>query len=122
MLDSCKNRVDRYDATGAWQATVDDGIRGTVSAVAVDPGSDEVYVSEAGPVGLQVTHFMAGGAALVYTFDASSVGGARAIAVGGSGTAYVSDATNPFVARFTQFAGPTVRQARRRRSMGKARR
>ncbi len=65
-------------------------------------------MSEAGPVGLQITHFDAGGAAAVYTFDASSAGGARALAVGGAGTVYVSDATNPFVDRFTRFDGPTV--------------
>ncbi len=78
------------------------------SAVAADAATDEVYVSEAGPIGLQITHFNAGGAAAVYTFDASSAGGARGLAVSGAGTVYVSDATNPFVDRFTRFDGPTV--------------
>jgi hypothetical protein len=113
VLDSCsgvgKNRVDRYSATGVWGATVDDGVsHGVPSAVAADPATGEVYVAEAGPVGLQITHFTGGGATAVYTFDASSVGGARALAVGGAGTVYVSDATDPSVARFTQFDGPTV--------------
>ena len=61
VLDRCKGRVDRYDVTGAFQATVDDGVaRGVPSAVAVDPASGEVYVSEAGPVGVQITQFTAG--------------------------------------------------------------
>jgi hypothetical protein len=119
VLDACKGslgldglpqgRVDKYDAaTGAWQSTVDDGSRGMLSTVAADPATDEVYVSEAGPVGAQVTHFSAGGTDLVYTFDASNVDGVRAMTVGGAGTVYTSDATNPFVERFTRFDGPTV--------------
>jgi len=111
VLDPCKNgtgRVDQYSPAGVWGATVDDGSRGAPSAVAADPVSDEVYVSEAGPVGLQVTHFSAGGAAPVYTFDASNVDGVRAMAVSGVGTVYTSEATEPFVQRFTRFDGPTV--------------
>jgi hypothetical protein len=109
VADVCKGRVERYDATGVWQVTVDDGGRGLPSAVAVDPVSGEVYVSEAGPRGLQITHFTAGGAAPVNTFDASNVGGGvRALAVSGDGTVYASDATRPFVERFTRFDGPTV--------------
>jgi hypothetical protein len=112
VLDGCKGRVDRYDGvTGAFGITVDDGNssgRGAVSAVAADPVSDEVYVAEAGPVGVQITHFTAGGAAPVYTFDASNVGGVRAMAVGGAGTVYTSDGTRPVVERFARFDGPTV--------------
>jgi hypothetical protein len=108
VLDPCKGRVDRYSAIGVWEATVDDGGRGAPSAVAVDPVSDEVYVSEAGLLGVQVTHFSAGGAAPIYTFDASNVAGVRAMAVSGVGTVYTSDATDPVVERFTRFEGPTV--------------
>ena len=109
VLDACKNRVDRYDVAGAYQATVDDGtVRGVPSAVAVDQTSGEVYVSEAGPVGTQITQFTAGGGDVVYTFDASNVGGVRAMAVGGVGIVYTSDGTSPVVERFTSFDGPTV--------------
>jgi hypothetical protein len=115
VLDSCSNRVDTYSATGVWGATVydgsalaADGSSRAPAAVATDPSSGEVYVAAGGVLGLEITQFTAGGAAVVYTFDASSVGGARAMAVGGAGTVYVSDATDPSVARFTEFAGPTV--------------
>ena len=117
VLDPCKDpdfdfvanpRVDRYSPAGAWEATVDDGSRGTPSAVAADPVSDEVYVSHTGLVGVQITHFTAGGGAPIYTFDASKVGGVRAMAANGEGTVYTSDATDPVVERFTRFEGPTV--------------
>ncbi|HEX5923663.1 MAG TPA: hypothetical protein VFY45_07510, partial [Baekduia sp.] len=119
VLDACKGspdpntgvprgRVDQYSDTGAFGITVDDGSRGAVSAVAADPVSDEVYVAEAGPVGVQITHFGAGGAGVVYTFDASTVGGVRAMAVGGAGTVYTSDGIRPVVEWFTEFDGPTV--------------
>lgn len=119
VLDTCKGainpvtgtpngRVDRYSAAGVWEATVDDGSRGVLSAVAVDPVSDEVYVSEAGTIGTQVSHFTAGGVSLVYTFDALNVGGVRAMSVSGTGTVYTSDATNPFIERFVRFDGPTM--------------
>jgi hypothetical protein len=113
VLDPCKGtnsagRVDQFSAAGVFGGTVDDGSRGIPSAVAADPASDEVYVSEAGPVGIQITHFSAGGAGVVYTFDASNVGGVRGLAVSGAGTVYTSDATNAFVERFTPFEGPTV--------------
>jgi hypothetical protein len=111
-LDPCKNgapRVDQYSAAGTWGATIDDGVNlGVPSAVAADPVSDEVYVSETGSVGLLITHFTAGGAAPVYTFDASDVGGVRAMAVSGLGTVYTSDASRAFVERFTRFEGPSV--------------
>ncbi len=107
--DGGPGRVVRYDAmTGAFEATVDDGSDGAVSAVAVDPTSGEVYVAKAGVVGSQVTHYAAGGGSLVYTFEAPDVVGVRAMAVGGDGTVYTSDVAHPFVERFTRFAGPTV--------------
>lgn len=115
VLDPCKNRVDRFSAAGLYEAWLDpqlpprlDGSPETLSAVAADPASDEVYVSHTGPVGLQVTHLSAGGATPIYTFDASDVGGVRAMAVSGVGTVYTSDASRPFVERFTRFEGPTV--------------
>jgi hypothetical protein len=107
VLDTCKNRVDQYSAAGAYLNPVDVGSR-VLSAVAADASSGEVYVSEAGQLGLQVAHFSAGGAALVYVFDASNVASVGAIAVGAGGTVYVADSTNPVVERFTRFDGPTV--------------
>jgi hypothetical protein len=103
--------VDRYSDTGVFGARVDDPTtsgRGPPLGVAVDPVSGEVYVAESGPVGVQVTQFGVGGGDVVYTFDASGVGGVRAMAVGGDGTVFISDATSPFVARFARFVGPTV--------------
>jgi len=109
VLDPCAGRVDQYSAAGEWGATVDDGSRGAPSAVAVDPVSGEVYVSEAGVLGPQVTHFSAGGAAAIYTFDVSSaVIGVGAMAVSGAGTVYTSDSSRPFVQWFTRFEGPSV--------------
>jgi hypothetical protein len=112
VLDGCKGsapgRVDRYSGAGAFQATVDDGTRGTPSAVAVNVATDEVYVAEPGPVGLQIAHYTAGGDAVVYIFDASNVGGVRAMAVDNAGTVFTSDATEAYVEQFTQFDGPTV--------------
>jgi hypothetical protein len=95
----------------AYVTTIDDALanaRGPPTKVAVDPVSGEVYVAESGPVGVQVTQFGAGGGSVVNTFDASNVEGVRAMAVGGDGTVYLSDATNPFVKRFASFTGPTV--------------
>jgi hypothetical protein len=120
VLDACpalgvgKYRVDRYGSGGEFQVTVDDGIsRGTPRSVAVDPLSGEVYVADdAGLFGLQITHFSAGGASAIYTFDASDVGsdvaGVRGMAVSGAGTVYTSDDSRPFVQRFARFDGPTV--------------
>ncbi len=115
VFDSCKGRVDRFSAAGVWEATLDpqlplrgDGSSEALSAVAADPVSDEVYVSHTGPRGTQVTHFSAGGAGVLYTFDALDVGGVRGMAVSGVGTVYTSDATKPFVERFVRFDGPTV--------------
>ncbi len=108
ILDPCKGRVDKYSSTGTWEATIDDGSRGAPQAIATDPSTGEVYVAEAGPLGLQITNFAAGGASVIYTFEASNVAGVRALALSGAGTLYTSDATAPVVERFTSFLGPTV--------------
>lgn len=118
VLDPCKGptgtgRVDRFSAAGVYEATVDipprsDGSLETPSAVAVDPLSGEVYVAHSGPVGMQVTHFTAGGAAPVYTFDASQAAGVKGMAVSDTGMVYTSDGTDPVVERFAPFDGPTV--------------
>jgi hypothetical protein len=108
VLDGTKGRVDQYSATGAFGATVDDGVRGAPFSVAADPVSSEVYVGESGQLGAQVTHFSAGGASVVYTFDVSVVAGAPSIAVSGAGTVYVPDSDDAVVVRFTRFDGPTV--------------
>jgi hypothetical protein len=104
VLNDCVGRVDRFVA-GAFDGSVD--VAGPL-ALAVDPASSEVYVAHAGPVGLQVTHLSAGGAAPVYTFAATEVAGVRAMAVSGAGTVYTSDATDPVVERFVLVEGPTV--------------
>jgi hypothetical protein len=111
VLDACKNRVDRYSASGAYEATLalpqHDGNPETPSAVATDPSSGEVYVSHTGPVGGLVTHFAADGTP-VYTFDASQVAGVKAMAVSATGTVYIADSTEPVIDRFIAFDGPTV--------------
>jgi hypothetical protein len=109
VLDSYNNVVYRF-VGGVSEASLDLQLPSpeTLSEVAVDPVSDEVYVSHTGPVGTQVTHFSAGGAAPLYTFDALEVDGVRALAVSGAGTVYMSDATGPVVERFARFEGPTV--------------
>ncbi len=111
VLDACKGRVDKYSATGTWEATVDDGSRGAPQAVATDPKTGELYVVQAGPAGLQITNFSAGGASVISTFEASNLAGVRALAVSGAGTVYASDASAPVVERFTPFLGPTVTSA-----------
>ena len=107
--------VDQYASDGTFLATVfakveDPAIRGPPVAVSVDPGSGEVYVAAAGPggVGMQVTQLAAGGGSVVNVFDASAVGGVRAMAVSGSGMVYLSDSASPFVMRYASFEGPTV--------------
>ncbi len=104
--------VDRYSDTGVFGARVEDSAtsnRGLPLAVAADPVSGEVYVAESGQVAPQVTQLSAGGAAVLDTFDVSSnVHGVRGIAVSGTGMVYIADATDPVVARFAPFAGPTV--------------
>jgi hypothetical protein len=110
VLDSCKNRVDRFAGGVYDNVSLDPQLPSpeTLSEVAVDPVSDEVYVSHTGPVGTQVTHFSAGGAAPIYTFDASEADGVKALAVSGTGTVYTSDAADPVVERFVRFEGPSV--------------
>ncbi len=117
VLDPCKNRVDRFSAGGAYEASLDlqlalraDGSPETLYAVAADPVSDEVYVAHSGPVGVRVTHLDAGGVVVVYGFDAREAAGVRSgvMAVNGAGTVYLSDLTRPFVVRYSRFEGPTV--------------
>ncbi len=108
VLDACKGRVDKYSAAGAWEATVDDGSRGAVQAVASDPKTGEVYVAEAGVSGLQVTNFSAGGASIVSTFPAANVGSLSGLAVGPDATVYAADGVGAVIDRFTPFLGPTV--------------
>ena len=113
VLDPCKGtgRVDRYSATGAWEATVDDGSRGTPQAVATDPKTGEVYVAEAGPSGLLITNFSAEGTGVIYTIPATNIAAISSLAVGPDGTVYAFDVANSVVDRFTSFVGPTVTTA-----------
>ncbi len=111
VLDPCKGRVDKYSSAGTWEATVDDGSRGAVQALASDPKTGEVYVAEAGVSGLQVTNFAAGGASVIYTFPAANVASLSAMAVGPDGTVYLGDGVAAVVDRFTPFLGPTVTTA-----------
>jgi hypothetical protein len=108
VLDPCKNRVDRYSSAGAWEATVDDGSRGAPAAVATDPKTDELFVAESGPLGLQVTDFSAGGASVVHTFPAAGNAGLAGFAVGPDDTVYAGDIANSVIDRFSAFEGPTV--------------
>ena len=128
VLDPCKGpygtgQVDQFAADGTFGAVVDDGSRGTPKAVAVDPVSGEVYVAQEaanqpGQVfGLptpHVTQYGAGGGAAMSTFDLGSAFGLNGItyvvgmAVSGAGTVYLANSTTAQVARFTEFAGPTV--------------
>ncbi len=110
VLDPCKGQggVDKYSSTGTWEATVDDGSRGAVQAVASDPKTGEVYVAEAGVSGLQVTNFSAGGSSVIYTFPLTNVVGFGGLAVGPDATVYVGDGVNSVIDRFTPFLGPTV--------------
>jgi hypothetical protein len=111
VLDACKARVDRYSSAGVYEATIDNGSRGAVQAVATDPKTGEVYVAEAGVSGLQITNFSAGGASVIYTFSAANVGSLAALAVGPDSTIYAADGVNSVVDRFTAFVGPTVTTA-----------
>jgi hypothetical protein len=121
VLDPCTNsglgRVDRFSVGGAYEAPVDiqaapqaDGSPALLFGVAADPVSGEVYVAHSGPVGLRVTHLGAGGAGVVYAFDAPEMTGVRpgVMAVSGAGQVYLSDSTRPFVVRYSPFVGPTV--------------
>jgi hypothetical protein len=108
VLDPCKGRVDRYSASGEFGATVDDGSRGAPQALATDPSSDELYVAESGPSGLQITHFSAAGTTPIQTFAANKTGGLAALAVGPDATVYTADSANSQIERYTAFEGPTV--------------
>jgi hypothetical protein len=109
VSDSVKGRVDRYSATGVWQATVDDGSRGAPSAVAADPSSSEIYVLEAAPLGQQITRFSAGGAAVLESFGAGHITSAAAIAeTHSSGAVYAADPGITAIERFGTFLAPTV--------------
>jgi hypothetical protein len=109
VTDGAKARVDRYDATGEWQATVDDGSRGAPGALAADPTSSELYVLEAGPLGQQVTSFSASGAAPLESFGAGHITSAAGIAVNhASGAVYTADAGITAVERFATYLAPTV--------------
>jgi hypothetical protein len=111
VLDPCKGRVDKYSAAGAYEATVDNGSRGAPQAIATDPKTGEVYVAQAGPSGLQITSFIAGGTSVETTFPAANVGSLAALAVGPDGTVYAADRASAVVDRFTAFVGPTVTTA-----------
>jgi hypothetical protein len=115
VLDPCKNnglgRVDRFGASGVFEASVDAPASETLLGVAADPVLDQVYVAHSGPVGVRVTHLGAGGVGVVYGFDArEAVAGVRpgVMAVSGAGQVYLSDSTRAFVVRYSQFEGPTV--------------
>jgi hypothetical protein len=108
-IDTCKNRVDRYDSTGAYVETVDDGQRGSPSALTVDPASGDVLVAENGPNGLQITQFPASGSAAPQSFGAGRIQAAAGLAVNPTtGAVYVADSTATVVRRFAAFDGPTV--------------
>jgi hypothetical protein len=113
VLNSCANRVDRF--VGGMYETPIYGSSETLIDMAVEPVSEEVYVAHTGPLGMQVTHLSAGGAGVVYTFDAFEVNGVKAMTASGTGSAfqspktvYISDATDPVVERYVAFDGPTV--------------
>jgi hypothetical protein len=123
VLDGCKGeidpltgapsgRVDRFSAAGAYEASLDLELQSpaTLSAVAADPVSNEVYVAHSGPVGVRVTHLGTGGLGVVYAFDGRETTGARpgVMAVSGTGQVYLSDLTHPLVTRYSRFEGPTV--------------
>ncbi len=108
VLDGCKARVDKYSSAGEFEATVDSGSRGAPQAVASNPETGEIYVSENGPSGLQVTNFAAGGTSAVTTFPVTADEGPNGLAVGPDGTVYTGDSTNAVIDRFTAFEAPTV--------------
>jgi hypothetical protein len=128
VLDPCKGlygtgQVDQFAPDGTFGAVVDDGSRGAPRAVAVDPGSDEVYVAQEaaeqpgqvfGLLTPHVTQYAAGGGAAVSTFDLGSafslvgLDNAVGMAVSDTGTVYLANSSTAQVARFAKFDGPTV--------------
>ncbi len=109
VVDPCTGRADRYTTGGVFGAIVDDGSRGGPVAVATDPVSGEVFVGEAGGLGMVVAQFTVGGAARGQTFGPPSIGNLTGLAVNhATGTVYTADNANTAVQRFTTFTGPTV--------------
>lgn len=108
VFDVCKARVDSYSPAGTYEATVENGSRGGVQAIASNPQTGELYSAEAGPAGLQITNFSAGGTTAIQTFPATHVESLAAMAVGPEGTVFAADGTNSVIDRFTPFEGPTV--------------
>ena len=109
VADPSRNRVYRYDATGAYESTVDDGSRGAVGPIATDSASDEVYILEGGPLGSSVARYSAGGTTRIDQFGFTRIGAATGIAVSGAdGAVYTADSANAVVERFTSFAGASV--------------
>lgn len=107
--NGCKNTVDRYDSTHAYDATIDDGTHGGASGVALDATTGEVFVAESGSSGLRVTSYDGTTLHRGQTFSASIVAGMSGLGVDpASGTVFVGDANNGVVDRFTAFTGPTV--------------
>ena len=109
VADSSRNKVYRYDATGAYESTVDDGSQGAVGPIATDPASDEVYILESGPQGSSVARYSTGGTTRIDQFGFGRIGGTAGIAVSGAdGAVYTADSANAVVERFTSFAGASV--------------
>jgi hypothetical protein len=97
-------KVYRYSAAGAYQATVDDGNHGTPGAVTADASTDGVYVVESNA---QVGVFSAGGATRLNTFALAAF--ASGVGVNEStGTVYTSDPNDLVGQRYAPFAGATV--------------
>lgn len=106
IVDSGKNRLDRFDTAGAFQATVLDAnpIGIGFNGLAVDPVSDELYVAENSN---QVEVFSAGAAAHQDLFGLGA--GISGLAVNaGNDTVYASDPGQGTGVIATTFAGPTV--------------
>jgi hypothetical protein len=109
VADGCTNRVDRYDAAGLYQATVDDGSNGSVATVGVDPTSGEAFVGENGTAGGQIAYYTAAGAVRLTTFGLPRIASFGGLAVNhASGSVYNADPAIAVVERFAAFAGPTV--------------
>ena len=108
VADASRNRVYRYDATGAYETTIDDGSQGAVAQIATDPISDEVYIVENGPLGASVARYSAGGTTRIDQFGFTRIGAATGIAVGSGGVVFTADSANSVVERFTVFSGPSV--------------
>ena len=108
ITDTGKNRLDRFSAAGAFQATVVDGnARGlSPGALTINSSTGELYVVE--NLGGQVELFNAGG---TDHEDVFGIGGfnVSGIAVSpGSETVYLADLGQAVGLIATSFAGPTV--------------